>query len=128
MRKLTFLLIIMCYLSAVTELHEFLKAANLIAHFMHHHQQDKTLSFADFIQMHYDYSSAHACGEEHNDQLPFKSHHASVVLLNFIEEIPCISCEGISVWSIEDATWESFYSAIATSSAESAIWQPPKAA
>lgn len=128
MRRITLLFVLFAYLSSVTEAHELLKAANLFAHYMQHREQDQALSFADFLEMHYSDSSAHACASEHKNQLPFKSHHASAAMLNFVAIIPSLEFASIQLWGNEAGTPASYYRPLAASSRVSAIWQPPKTA
>jgi hypothetical protein len=128
MRRFTILIILVSYLSSISEVHELFKAANLFAHYMQHREQDQGLSFSDFLEMHYNESSAHACAEEHNDRLPFKSHHASVSLLNFVAVIPSVTCVAIPSWVAEVGSPTSYYHPLSVSSGVSAIWQPPKLA
>ena len=118
----------MAYLSSVTEVHELLKAANLVAHFMQHRQENENLSFADFIAMHYGDDSGHADLQEHADRLPFKPHQASVVLMNFIAVVPATTLFVITHWELEPARPVSFYRQMAASSPAISIWQPPKSA
>ena len=126
MRRLSLLFILFAYLSSVAEVHELFKAANLFSHFMQHLKQDDSLSFSDFLSMHYAENSEHAKSEEHSDSLPFKSHHTSSALISFVALIPAIGFEAIPLWVIEAATPIAFYKPIAASARVSAIWQPPK--
>jgi len=126
MRRLSLFFILFAYLSSVTEVHELFKAANLFSHFMQHLEQDDSLSFSDFLSMHYAENSEHANSEEHSDSLPFKSHHTSSALISFVALIPTIGFEAIPLWVIEAATPIAFYKPIAASARVSAIWQPPK--
>lgn len=126
MRRISLLFILFAYLSSVTEVHELFKAANLFAHYAQHLEHDDSLSFGDFLSMHYAENSEHASSEEHSESLPFKSNHTSTALISFVALIPAIGFEAIPLWVIEAATPVSFYKPIAASARVSAIWQPPK--
>ncbi|MFM2201935.1 MAG: hypothetical protein RL040_1135 [Bacteroidota bacterium] len=126
MRKITLLILTLAYLSSVTEVHEFFKVANLFAHYMEHREQDRTLSFSDFLSLHYGNNSAHGNSSEHDDQLPFKSHHVSVAWFNLMAPIPSFTIKQEFTVCDEAFNPEAYYRCFAASEHESAIWQPPK--
>jgi hypothetical protein len=126
MRRALLLFIAFVYLSTVTEVHELFKVTNLIAHYLQHREQDSTLSFTDFIALHYDEHSEHACSAEHTDELPFKSHPFSIAWFNLIAPIPTPAIKhGIS-FCAEAFNPEAYYRCIIASERESSIWQPPR--
>jgi len=126
MRRILLLFIAFVYLSTVTEVHELFKVTNLIAHYLQHREQDDTLSFADFLALHYDEHSEHAGCAEHKDELPFKSHHVSIAWFNLIAPIPTPVCKQEFTFCAQAFNPEAFYRCIVASECESSIWQPPR--
>ena len=126
MRRALLLFIAFVYLSTVTEVHELFKVTNLIAHYLQHREQDSTLSFADFLALHYDEHSEHASAAEHNDELPFKSHHVSIAWFNLIAPLPMPVCKHEISFYAEAFNPVAFYRCISASERVSSIWQPPR--
>ena len=125
-RKVTLIIITLAYLSSFTELHEFFKVANLFAHFIEHREQDETLSFTDFLSLHYGLNSAHGSSSEHEDQLPFKSEHLSIASINLIAPIITETYTEDFSFLVEAYIPVAHYQCIAASELECSIWQPPK--
>lgn len=126
MRKWILIFVTMIYLGSVTEVHEMLKVANLVAHYLEHLQQDKNLSFADFLVLHYGEHSTHGEAAEHQNQLPFKSHH--VPFAGFIFFVPNQTEIRVteSLDRVDEFSPRAFYRSMAASARVSSIWQPPR--
>ena len=61
-------------LNSATELHQLLKIPLLIQHYMHHRSKDTTLSFLEFLKIHYTDSQHPNDNDDREDnELPFKS-------------------------------------------------------
>lgn len=62
-------------------LSQLVKLPLLIEHYQEHHQQSATLSFTDFLVLHYQNAPAH---DSHDNSLPFKvaalSHQSNILL------------------------------------------------
>lgn len=128
MRKITLLLIVLAYLSSITEMHELLKATNLISHFLQHRESDESLSFMDFLSLHYGDDSGHADSEEHGGKLPFKSDHISIAWVNFMALPSFILSEEVVLVIHDSVSPTAFYCSVPISGRTNAIWQPPKTA
>ncbi len=64
---------------ANTEIGQLLKIPTLIQHFTEHHDDNLDISFADFIDFHYNKTEKHSSKENENHQnLPFKTINTNV--------------------------------------------------
>lgn len=126
MRRVTLLFIMFAYFSSVTEVHELFKVSNLIAHYLQHRESDHNLSFSDFLFLHYDEHSEHADSSEHNDDLPFKSHHVPIAWFNFVAPIFTASVKQEVILFYLASKPVAYYRCITATDRESSIWQPPK--
>ena len=96
MKNQVTILLISIHLLAHTDISQLLKFPELIRHYHHHHSRNSSLSFIDFLAMHYGNSTDH--GKEGRDdmKLPFKAvefhliAHATVVPRIFAFSQPCI--------------------------------------
>ena len=109
-----------------TELHQLLKVPQLVAHYMHHKKLDRTISFVDFIFMHYNENDNLKSDSQHN-KLPFKSHctiagHIIIADVNFLTLNTHLS--NFYFKKVCSKYKEVFYTSMLTES----IWQPPKTA
>jgi hypothetical protein len=68
---------------------QLLKLPELRGHLSEHQQKDKTLSFADFILMHYYGSDGDTSDDSREENLPFKT--ATAAASAFI--VPQVSCD-----------------------------------
>lgn len=77
------------YVLGATQFNQLCKLQNLYHHFVEHQQENKDMSFADFIVLHY-FDSTHPDDDIHKDkELPFKSHvtQASVLAIAGVQQI-----------------------------------------
>jgi hypothetical protein len=126
MRKITLLLVTLVYLSSITEVHELLKATNLISHFLQHRESDESLSFMDFLSLHYGDGSSHADSAEHSGKLPFKSDHITIALANCMALPSFIVSEHVMVSIPDLLSPTAYYCSVPIAGRSNAIWQPPK--
>ena len=65
---------------ANTEIGQLLKIPTLIQHFTEHHDDDLDISFADFIDFHYNNDKQHSDTDKHDNHqnLPFKTINTNV--------------------------------------------------
>lgn len=66
-------LLLMVYFLSITQLSELLKIPILIEHYSEHLQENKAMSFLDFLSIHYSRGSVKDADYERDRQLPFKS-------------------------------------------------------
>lgn len=77
MKKMAAGLLFFSYLFATTEASQLLKLPVIIQHFREHRQQNKDISFFEFLDMHYMHGSPKDQDYNRDMQLPFKktNHH-----------------------------------------------------
>ncbi len=73
MRTFFFIFLSCIFLNSATELHQLFKLPSLLAHYLHHRQEDKSITFFDFLRIHYSENHPLDNDEEEDNQLPFKS-------------------------------------------------------
>ena len=109
------------------EVAEFIKVPELLKHFENHKQEDPSISFLEFLHLHYGDSQHAHRDQQHHQKLPFsKSHHHHVNLVQVIqapEEIKS-SIDFTLLRKIEVV----FYSESKVSTPSTGVWQPPKVA
>jgi hypothetical protein len=126
LRKITIILFLSIYLSSVTELHQLLKLPLLIEHFVEHKEKTQSLSFWEFLCMHYSQQTDGDGDTDRDKQLPFKSHDgcSSAFMSGFMNGA---SSQISPKTRILTACYYSEYADTFLSSAHlSSIWQPPK--
>jgi len=113
------------YLSANTQLHEVFKLPVLIEHFLEHNEANQSLTFWEFLHMHYANNNVKYPDYDKDMQLPFKSHHACdnfVTVFSLLPNHPQI----IQPVYFKKAVFCEYQSLLIPSSALESIWQPPK--
>lgn len=115
------------YLNSTTELHQLLKIPILIEHFCEHQSQNSTLSFFEFLSMHYSKNNMHHGVSEKDSKLPFKSHSICNASINFVT----LNQEQLFTFLEftefkERKTILNLYTFLVSSSHLKAIWQPPQ--
>jgi hypothetical protein len=113
-------------LGSVMDLHDFVKLPRLIEHFQQHQIKNASVSFVDFINLHYGFAAERHDKEEHQEHqdLPFKSAdctfaHTVIVLSEF--SAPEISTHECIV------SYSNFYQSTFSFDYSQFIWQPPRA-
>lgn len=112
---------------ANTEIGQLLKLPSLIQHFTEHHDHDDNLdiSFADFIDFHYNNTEKHSSKENENHQnLPFKTINSNVNTVLAFENQTEFSFRKLNIISLNRTVpfSQDFY----ISSVFASIWLPPK--
>lgn len=126
LKKTVSISLLLIFLSANTELHQFLKLPILIHHFFEHHSQEPDESIAVFLNEHYSNTPDHSDSDHHDhENLPFNSNdclalHNNIAISlaqNFSIYQPIIVSEKFSI---------AFNVVIHSSDVFGSIWQPPK--
>lgn len=114
------------YLLSTTQCGELLKLPILIEHYLEHKQEDKNLSFLDYLAIHYAHGNPHDADYEKDMKLPFKSiNNSNLVSITFCN--PILQFKGVLIVNYcENKKQFSDYSFTYSSAFLSAIWQPPK--
>lgn len=125
MKKLATILLLFIFLSANTEFGELFRLPLLVQHYFEHRNEDAKISFAEFIEKHYNEANNHASSNTEHQKLPFKSHEAGCSQTIFVDQIFA------SFNFQQKIEVETKLEIIATSDFHnsphlSRIWQPPK--
>lgn len=73
MRKFTALVLLNIFLLSSTEFNQLLKLPKLFEHFSAHQSQDASLSFLEFLYIHYGQGEVQDADHEEDMKLPFKT-------------------------------------------------------
>ena len=125
MKKLIAFLLLAVFLLSTTELKQLAKLPILIDHFQEHKATDQSITFLEFLSIHYTGMAVYDSDYETDMKLPFKSHSdfAGSIILGFTPNnfilLNKIVFHEVIAFSIYN---ESFNS----STYLSCIWQPPK--
>jgi len=93
MRKILAISFLCIHLTGNTEAGQLLKLPKLLSHFFQHHQLDPSISFIDFIKMHYGGDDGTKADDDFDNQLPCHSsgqNTISIVYSPMVKEIPPI--------------------------------------
>lgn len=108
-----------------TELHEAFRLPLLWEHYSEHQVEKDSLSFLEFLEMHY--STAQA-GQEHSQEdqnLPFKSHECNLILKSS-DKLPAMVDLQILPELLYQGIVPPFFSDL-PSGYSGKVWQPPQA-
>ncbi len=75
MKKITVILLLFLYLFSVTDLKELCKIHELANHLEETKKLDNSVSFIDFLVMHYITDDGNNSDNDTDEKLPFKAHH-----------------------------------------------------
>lgn len=73
MKKFILIILAVSFLNSSTELHEFFRLPFLVQHYSKHRSEDHSLSFIDFLKMHYSNNHPDDNDDDDDTELPFKS-------------------------------------------------------
>lgn len=122
-KKRVTLLLLFAYLMGATPLGEIVKLPVLLGHYLEH-SPDGSLSFTEFLKIHYDENQPHHAHESHGD-LPFKS-YSSLVITDLVHP-PSIAIQAFRTSLCLERS-DNFSASVYTYSSkfQTAIWQPPR--
>lgn len=113
-------------LFAQTELHQLVAIPTMVEHFAEHQREQRDISFATFLNMHYGSGQHSDTDDSRDSQLPFKSTECgslSVVALH--PELPLSVCDA---HMHADASPTHPYHSVCPMRFSADIWQPPRKA
>jgi hypothetical protein len=127
LKKLISISFLFIFLCANTEAGQLLKFPSLVQHFTEHHDHDNNLdiSFADFIDFHYNETEKHSNkGNEDHQNLPFKTINTNVNTVLAFENQTEFSFRKPNIISLNRTVpfSQDFY----ISNVYVSIWLPPK--
>jgi hypothetical protein len=73
LKKFTAILLLTTFLFSTTELHQLLKLPVVFEHFAEHRKENKSISFLQFLDMHYMHGSPRDKDYSEDMKLPFKT-------------------------------------------------------
>jgi hypothetical protein len=125
-KKTTAILFFFFYLFSTTEIYQLLKMPVVFQHFREHQQENKSISFLVFLDMHYMHGSPMDDDYERDMQLPFKTseNYFSSVSPAFIPEYnQILLSKPVEITDTKKIVSQNLF---LLSPYLSAIWQPPK--
>lgn len=125
MRQFIAIALLSLYLFTSTDFSELLKLPQLAQHFKEH-QQEKGISFSEFLHQHYTKGDVNDSDRDQDMKLPYKTiDFTHAVTFTVIPTI--ISIEFIKTTDFEELKSPiSFYAVLFSSDNFSSIWQPPQ--
>lgn len=119
--------ILFVYLIACTEFAQLLRVPLLVSHFVEHKQENKSISFGEFLLIHYVAEYGSDGDYEQDTNLPFKTVDGSAVqivaFVSFLNQ--CLKVKPIYTKSGKYNPYEECF---IDNAYLSSIWQPPKKA
>jgi hypothetical protein len=124
LRKIFVISLLSIYLISITELSQLMKLPVLVEHFIEHKEENNSLSFINFLAMHYSQDGSH--DGDQDKKLPFKSHDGCIntIVVAFVSshfEYP--SSKPVFT---ESKSYSTYTEQFLQSAYLSTIWQPPK--
>ncbi len=125
-RRYFIIAIVLMYLMSTTELKEFLKLPVLIEHYKEHKILNVSLSFFEFLCMHYAQYDDHDGDKDKDMKLPFKSHSLCFSSNPVLVTLPDLYLFYSTAFFESIKKEANYYSFLITPSPLKSIWQPPK--
>lgn len=83
LKKSIAIFLVSLYLLSISEFNQLLKLPLLVQHFIEHQMEDESLTFCDFLGMHYAHVNQKNNDDAKDKKLPFKTNHANIIS-NFV--------------------------------------------
>lgn len=125
MKKWFSILMLSLYLFSTTELYQFLKVPILIEHFIEHKSQNNTISFFQFIKMHYQ-NPVKDADYDKDQKLPFIVHSEHMVVVFTITPRLHLDLESHHLHLFSKDKIVAYDDLFLDVDYFNAIWQPPK--
>lgn len=105
---------------------ELAKISDLISHYQEHSLENPTISFIDFLHLHYGENAAKHHTQHNHDKLPFKNHHHTDI--TFITASIDLHFFALPTYMgfVGEKYLFPIYNDIESDQRLSDIWQPPK--
>jgi hypothetical protein len=124
MRKILAILLISIHLTGNTEVGQLFRLPQLMAHFFQHHRQDPSISFFDFIAMHYAGDDGTTADDDIDSQLPCHNPNHNTIAVSYTPMVKEIASIEVSVY--ETKVYNSRLLNGVTSKHVLLILQPPR--
>ncbi len=83
MKKALIIILAAIHLAGNTEVGQLLRLPELIAHYFQHHRQNSSISFFEFIDMHYGGDDGTDADDEYDKKLPCHNYNHNTISLAF---------------------------------------------
>jgi hypothetical protein len=125
-KSIATILLSITLLGSVMDLHDFVKLPRLIEHFQQHQIKNASVSFVDFLNLHYGSEAERHDKEEHHEHedLPFKS--PDCTFAHTVTLIPVFDAPELSTL-VCNVSYSNFYQSTFSFDYSQFIWQPPRA-
>ncbi|MFA6060709.1 MAG: hypothetical protein WC756_21110 [Taibaiella sp.] len=126
MKKFTTILLLTAFLFSTTELHQLLKLPVVFEHFAQHRKENKSISFLEFLDMHYMHGSPRDKDYKEDMKLPFKTadnYTATVSPALVSQLLPALAFPVICSAETKLPVFDLWFNHAAHLSG---IWQPPR--
>lgn len=125
MRKAIAIFFLFTFMASTAHLYELVKLPEFVGHFVEHKKEDASISFWQFISIHYFKGNVQDADYAKDMKLPFKTldHTSTIVVLDVPVRVFNLKTNTIYTKKSFTKTDPHFYN----SSYSAAIWQPPKA-
>jgi hypothetical protein len=97
MRKILAILLISIHLTGNTEVGQLFRLPQLVAHFFQHHRQDPSISFFDFVAMHYAGDDGTTADDDIDSQLPCHNPNHNTIAVAYSPMVKEIASIEVSV-------------------------------
>lgn len=126
MRKNLAILLISFHLVGNTEVGQVFKLPRLLDHFKKHHQQNPSVSFIDFIIMHYAGDDGTSSDDDQDQQLPCHNLHHNTMGMVYSPMVKTLPDNNIFLW--ETRSYISYFSGPIPTIPLTILLQPPRQA
>lgn len=126
LKKLIAILFLSTYLFSATEFNQLLKLPLLIEHFIEHKEENKQITFWEFLCLHYQTTNVKDADYEKDMKLPFKSQNGLFSSITIFHLFPNFDNLLNNILPISKKSYVITSEHFIGSSAVCSIWQPPK--
>lgn len=126
MKRAIAILLLVVYMVSLTDIVQMMKLPAFFEHYAEHKQANKSITFLEFLHMHYAHGDVNDEDQAKDRKLPFKS-PSSCACISIVEYVP-LNNGGINIApiSIDTYKYRIYSEDFISSSFLSSIWQPPK--
>jgi hypothetical protein len=102
---------------------QLIKIPTLLVHYVEHKEKDVSVSFLDFLSMHYGGTDLNDGDNDRDMQLPFKKLTQNFGFVSVVLSSPYIYLE--KIWSLHKTTYFSLSGFIFCSLSQDSVFRPP---
>lgn len=126
LKKVIAILFLSTYLFSATEFNQLLKLPLLIEHFIEHKEENKQITFWEFLSLHYKTTNVKDADYEKDMKLPFKSQSGLFSSITIFHLFPNFDNLLNNILPASKKSYVITSEHFIDSSAVCSIWQPPK--